>query len=110
MDAVSSISKKVELGNNAIYTLSVRNTGSGDDDFIVTTEYDNDWDISIDFTDFNLEAGESKTIKVTISPQDSVSDGQELSTTITGTAASDSCTSGRSPRPILMASGTNVAS
>ena len=90
MDAVSSISKKVELGNNAIYTLSVRNTGSGDDDFIVTTEYDNDWDISIDFTDFNLEAGESKTIKVTISPQDSVSDGQELSTTITVTAASDS--------------------
>ena len=90
LDAVSSISKKVVLGNNAIYTLSVRNTGSGDDDFIVTTEYDNDWDISIDFTDFNLDAGESKTIKVTISPQDSVSDGQELSTTVTVTAASDS--------------------
>ena len=90
MDAVSSISKKVVLGNNAIYSLSVRNTGSGDDDFIVTTEYDNDWDISIDFTDFNLDAGESKTIKVTISPQDSVSDGQELSTTVTVTAASDS--------------------
>ena len=70
--------------------MSVRNTGSGDDDFIVTTEYDNDWDISIDFTDFNLDAGESKTIKVTISPQDSVSDGQELSTTVTVTAASDS--------------------
>ena len=48
------------------YTLVIRNTGSGDDDFIVTTEYDNDWDISIDFTDFNLDAGESKTIKVTL--------------------------------------------
>ena len=90
MDSVSSISKKVVLGNSAVYTLSVRNTGSGEDDFIVTTEYDNDWDITIDFTDFKLDAGESKTIKVTISPQDSVSDGQELSTTVTVTAASDS--------------------
>ena len=90
MDSVSSISKKVVLGNSAIYTLSIRNTGSGEDDFIVTTEYVDEWDISIDFTDFNLDAGESKTIKVTISPQDSVSDGQELSTTITVTADSDS--------------------
>ena len=90
MDSVSSTSKKVVLGNSAIYTLSIRNIGSGEDDFIVTTEYVDDWDISIDFTDFNLDAGESKTIKVTISPQDSVSDGQELSTTITVTADSDS--------------------
>ena len=90
MDAVSSISKKVVLGSNAIYTLSVRNTGSGEDDFIVTTEYNSEWDILIDFTDFNLDAGESKTIRVTISPQDSVSDGQKLSVTVTVTAASDS--------------------
>jgi len=90
MDPVSSTSKKVVLGSSAIYTLSIRNTGSGEDDFIVTTEYDNNWDISIDVTDFTLDAGESQTIKVTISPQDSVSDGQELSTTITVTAASDS--------------------
>ena len=90
MDSVSSTSKKVILGNSAIYTLSIRNTGSGEDDFIVTTEYVDDWDISIDFTDFNLDAGESKTIKVTVSPQDSVSDGQELSTTVTVTADSDS--------------------
>ena len=90
MDPVSSTSKKVVMGNSAIYTLSIRNTGSGEDDFIVTTEYDNNWDISIDFTDFKLDAGESKTIKVTIAPQDSVSDGQELSTTVTVTAASDS--------------------
>ncbi|MFL2944135.1 MAG: CARDB domain-containing protein, partial [Candidatus Poseidoniales archaeon] len=90
MDSVSSTSKKVVLGNSAIYTLSIRNTGSGEDDFIVTTEYVDDWDISIDFTDFNLDAGESKTIKVTVSPKDSVSDGQELSTTVTVTADSDS--------------------
>jgi len=90
MDPVSSTSKKVVMGSSAIYTLSIRNTGSGEDDFIVTTEYDNDWDISIDFTDFSLDAGESKTIKVTVSPQDSVSDGQELSITITVTAVSDS--------------------
>ena len=90
MDPVSSTSKIVVLGSSAIYTLSIRNTGSGEDDFIVTTEYDNNWDISIDITDFTLGAGESQTIKVTISPQDSVSDGQELSTTITVTAASDS--------------------
>jgi hypothetical protein len=90
MDSVSSTSKKVVMGNSAIYTLSVRNTGSGEDEFIVTTEYDNNWDISIDFTDFNLDAGESKTIKVTISPQSSVSDGEKLLTTVTVTAASDS--------------------
>ena len=90
IDPVSSTSKKVVMGSSAIYTLSIRNTGSGEDDFIVTTEYDNDWDISIDFTDFSLDAGESKTIKVTVSPQDSVSDGQELSITITVTAVSDS--------------------
>ena len=90
MDPVSSTSKKVVLGNSAIYTLSIRNTGSGEDDFIVTTEYDNNWDISIDYTDFMLDTGDSKTIKVTITPQDSVSDGQELSITITVTAASDS--------------------
>ena len=90
MDPVSSTSKKVVLGSSAIYTLSIRNTGSGEDDFIVTTEYDNNWDISIDLTDFTLDAGESETIKVTVSPQDSVSDGQELSTTVTVTAASDS--------------------
>ena len=90
MDSVSSTSKKVVLGNSAIYTLSIRNTGSGEDYFIVTTEYVDDWDISIDFTDFNLDAGESKTIKVTVSPQDSVSDGQELSITVTVTADSDS--------------------
>ena len=90
MDPVSSTSKKVVMGNSAIYTLSIRNTGSGEDDFIVTTEYDNNWDISIDFTDFKLDAGESKTIKVTVAPQDSVSDGQELSITVTVTAASDS--------------------
>ena len=90
MDPVSSTSKKVVLGNSAIYTLSIRNTGSSEDDFIVTTEYDNDWDISIDDTDFMLDAGKRQIIKVIITPQDSVSDGQELSITITVTAASPS--------------------
>ena len=90
INSVSSTSKKVVIGETASYTLSVTNTGSGADDFIVTTAYENDWDISIDYTDFNLEPGESKNLQVSISPQDSVSDGQELSTPITVTAASDS--------------------
>ena len=90
INSVSSTSKKVVIGGTASYTLSVTNTGSGADDFIVTTAYENDWDISIDYTDFNLEPGESKNLQVSISPQASVSDGQELSTPITVTAASDS--------------------
>ena len=90
MDPVSSTSKKVLLGSSAIYTLSIRNTGSGEDDFLVTIDYDNNWDISIDVTAFTLDAGDSQTIKVTISPQESVSDGQVLSTTVTATAVSDS--------------------
>ena len=93
IDVVSSISKKVEIGSSVTYALAIRNTGSGADEFIVTTDYDNDWNIEIDSTDFELDAGESKQIKVVISPQDSVSDGVKLETEITVTAASYSSVS-----------------
>lgn len=92
IDPVSSVSKTAEFGKSAIYTLSIQNTGSGDDEFIVT--YDNNdeaqgWTIDIDLYDLELDAGDSENIKVTVTPPDTASDGQESPTQITVTAASD---------------------
>ena len=90
IDSVSSTSKTAEFGKSAIYTLSVENTGSGSDEFIVTYDNNDGWTIDIDLYDLELDAGDSENIKVTISPPDTASDGQESPTQITVTAASDS--------------------
>jgi hypothetical protein len=93
IDIVSSASKTAEFGKSAIYTLSIQNTGSGDDEFIVT--YDNNdeaqgWTIELDLYEFELVAGDSENVKVTVTPPNTASDGQESPTQITVTAASDS--------------------
>jgi len=90
IDPVSSVSKTAELGKSAIYTLSVENTGSGSDEFIVTYDNNDGWTIDIDLYDLELDAGDSENIKVTVTPLDTASDGQESPTQITVTAASDS--------------------
>ena len=90
IEAVTSISKVVEFGKTAIYTLSVRNSGSGGDEFIITYDNSDNWDVSIDIYDLELDAGDSQNIKVNIMPSDSASDGEESPTIITVTAASDS--------------------
>ena len=38
IDVVSSISRRVEIGSSVTYALEIRNTGSGADDLIVTTD------------------------------------------------------------------------
>ena len=90
IDPVSSVSKTAELGKSAIYTLSVENTGSGSDEFIVTYDNNDGWTIDIDLYDLELDAGDSENIKVTVTPRDGASDGEESPTQITVTAASDS--------------------
>jgi len=90
IEAVTSTSKVVEFGKTAIYTLSVRNSGSGGDEFIITYDNSDNWDILIDIYDLELDAGDSQNIKVNIMPSDSASDGEESPTIITVTAASDS--------------------
>ena len=90
IEAITSTSKVVEFGKTAIYTLSVRNSGSGGDEFIITYDNSDNWDVSIDIYDLELDAGDSQNIKVSIMPSDSASDGEESPTIITVTAASDS--------------------
>jgi len=88
--SVTSTSKTAEFGKSAIYTLSVQNTGSGGDEFIVTYDNNDGWTVDIDTYDLELDAGDSENIKVTVTPPDTASDGQESPTEITVTAASDS--------------------
>jgi len=90
IDSVSSVSKTAEFGKSAIYTLSVENTGSGSDEFIVTYDNNDGWTIDIDLYVLELDAGDSENIKVTVIPPDTASDGQESPTQITVTADSDS--------------------
>jgi hypothetical protein len=68
----------------------VRNSGSGSDEFIITYDNNDNWDVSVDIYDLTLDAGDSQNIKIGIMPSESASDGQESPTIITVTAASDS--------------------
>ncbi|MDC0197173.1 hypothetical protein OAJ54_00850, partial [Marine Group III euryarchaeote] len=90
IEAITSTSKVVEFGKTALYTLSVRNSGSGSDEFIITYDNNDNWDVSIDIFDLTLDAGDSQNIKIGVIPSESASDGQESPTIITVTAASDS--------------------
>ena len=90
INPVTSTSKTVEFGKAAVYTLSVENTGSGMDEFIVTYDNNDGWDVSVDITDIELEPGDSQNIKVSITPPDTSSNGQESPTQVTVTASSDS--------------------
>ena len=107
INPITSTSKTVESGKVAVYTLSVDNTGSGSDEFIVTYDNNDGWDVSIDVLDFDLEPGDSQNIKVSITPPDTASDGEESPTEITVTADSDSdvkdsvtlVTTAREPEP-----------
>ena len=90
IEAITSTSKVVEFGKTALYTLSVRNSGSGSDEFIITYDNNDNWDVSVDIFDLTLDAGDSQNIKIGVMPSESASDGQESPTIITVTAASDS--------------------
>ena len=90
IEAITSTSKVVEFGKTALYTLSVRNSGSGSDEFIITYDNNDNWDVSVDISDLTLDAGDSQNIKIGVIPSESASDGQESPTIVTVTAASDS--------------------
>ena len=90
INPVTSTSKTVEFGKAAVYTLSIENTGSGMDEFIVIFDNDLNWDVSLDITDIELEPGASQNIKVSVTPPNTASDGEESRTEITVTASSDS--------------------
>ena len=90
INPVTSTSKTTEFDKAALYTLSVENTGSGTDEFIVTYDNNDGWDISIDTTDVILDPGDKQNIKVSVTPPDTASNGQESPTQVTITAASDS--------------------
>ncbi|MEC8997607.1 MAG: hypothetical protein VYE80_03985, partial [Candidatus Thermoplasmatota archaeon] len=88
IDPITSTSKQVEFGKSAVYTLSVQNTGSGSSGFTITLDNDLGWDVVSDTSDLDLDAGESKNIKVTVTPPDGVSDNTESRTElqVTGTS------------------------
>ena len=60
------------------------------DEFIVIFDNDLNWDVSLDITDIELEPGASQNIKVSVTPPNTASDGEESRTEITVTASSDS--------------------
>ena len=107
IDPVTSTSKTVEFGKAAVFTLSVKNTGTGMDEFIVTYDNNDGWDTTLDFTEIELEPGDSQNIKLSVTPPDTVSDGQESPTQVTVTASSNSdvsasvtlVTTAREPEP-----------
>ncbi len=95
LDSITSTSKTAEFGKSAVYTISVQHTGTGveddpPDEFIVTYDNNDGWTVDIDNYNLALYAGDSENIKVTVTPPDTASDGQESPTQITVTAASDS--------------------
>ena len=90
INPVTSTSKTVEFGKAAIYTISIENTGSGVDEFIVVYDNNDGWDVSVDLTDVELEPGDSQNIKISVTPPDTTSNGQESPTQVTVTASSDS--------------------
>ena len=85
-----STSKTVEFGKAAVYTLSISNTGSGTDEFIVTFDNDLSWDVLVDITDIELEPGDNQNIKISVTPPNAASDGDESRTEVAVTASSDS--------------------
>ncbi|HIF37328.1 MAG TPA: hypothetical protein EYQ70_02830 [Marine Group III euryarchaeote] len=107
IDPVTSTSKTVDFGKAAVFTLSVKNTGTGMDEFIVTYDNNDGWDTTLDFTEIELEPGDSQNIKLSVTPPDTVSDGQESPTQVTVTASSNSdvsasvtlVTTAREPEP-----------
>jgi hypothetical protein len=107
IDPVTSTSKTVEFGKAAVFTLSVKNTGTGMDELIVTYDNNDGWDTTLDFTDIELEPGDSQDIKLSVTPPDTASDGQESPTQVTVTASSNSdvsasvtlITTAREPEP-----------
>jgi hypothetical protein len=107
IDPVTSTSKTVDFGKAAVFTLSVKNTGTGMDKFIVTYDNNDGWDTTLDFTEIELEPGDSQNIKLSVTPPDTVSDGQESPTQVTATAFSKSdvsasvtlVTTAREPEP-----------
>ena len=90
INPVTSTSKTVEFGKAAVYTISIENTGSGVDEFIVVYDNNDGWDVSVDITDVELEPGDSQNIKISVTPPDTTSNGQDSPTQVTVTASSDS--------------------
>ena len=60
------------------------------DEFIVIFDNDLSWDVSVDITDVELEPGDSQNIKISVTPPDTTSNGQDSPTQVTVTASSDS--------------------
>ncbi len=83
-------SRNVNPGNSVSYTLTVYNSGSGDDNVLLSSAGTIDgWTAELGDEDFFLAAGDSKSVQLTISAPSSAGDGEEDNTVVTARAESD---------------------
>ncbi|MDP6364026.1 MAG: hypothetical protein QF366_03085 [Candidatus Poseidoniia archaeon] len=83
-------SRNVNPGKSYTYTLTVYNSGSGDDNVLLSTAATIDgWTAELGDDDFFLAAGDSKSVQLTITAPSSAGDGEEDNTVVTARAESD---------------------
>ncbi len=78
-------------GGSRIYSVTATNTGNGEDTFRFSTELTvPGWDAALDTSALSLEAGQSQTVKLTITAPDDAGNGDPDGTRLTAVADSDS--------------------
>ena len=83
-------SRNVNPGKSVTYTLTVYNSGSGDDTVLLSSAGTIDgWTAELGDDDFFLAAGDSKSVQLTITAPSSAGDGEEDNTVVTARAESD---------------------
>ena len=81
----------VAPGNSRIYSVIATNTGNGEDTFRFSTELTvPGWDAALDTSSLSLGAGQSQTVKLTITAPDDAGNGDPDGTRLTAVADSDS--------------------
>ena len=81
----------VAPGGSRVYSVTATNTGNGDDTFRFSTELTvPGWDAALDTSALSLEAGQSQTVKLTITAPDDAGNGDPDGTRLTAVADSDS--------------------
>ena len=81
----------VAPGGSRIYSVTATNTGNGEDTFRFSTELTvPGWDAALDTSALSLEAGQSQTVKLTITAPDDAGNGDPDGTRLTAVADSDS--------------------
>lgn len=85
-----TMSRNVNPGKSVTYTLTVYNSGSGDDTVLLSSAGTIDgWTAELGDDDFFLAAGDSKSVQLTITAPSSAGDGEEDNTVVTARAESD---------------------